>query len=68
MKDFARFDRTEERVNLPTVSQLRRVGNTLKSSRNWAETMVWGFVQKEDDKKFRAGDILKAVGWELCSC
>ena len=23
--------------------------------------MVWGFVQKEDDKKFRAGDILK--GW-----
>ena len=37
VKDFARFDRTEERVNLPTVSQLRRVGNTLKSSRNWAD-------------------------------
>ena len=34
VKDFARFDRTEERVNLPTVSQLKKVGNTLKSSRN----------------------------------
>ena len=28
-----------------------------------SQTMVWGFVQKEDDKKFRAGDILKAAGW-----
>jgi hypothetical protein len=25
--------------------------------------MVWGFIQKEDDKKFRAGDILKAASW-----
>ena len=24
---------------------------------------VWGFVQKEDDSKFRAGDILKAASW-----
>ena len=24
---------------------------------------VWGFVMKEDDKKFKAGDILKAAGW-----
>ena len=24
---------------------------------------VWGFVQIEDDKKFKAGDILKAAGW-----
>jgi len=27
------------------------------------QTTVWGFVQKEDDNKFRAGDILKAVSW-----
>ena len=27
------------------------------------QSMVWGFVQKEDDKKFRAGDILKAASW-----
>jgi len=24
---------------------------------------VWGFVMKDDDKKFRKGDILKAAGW-----
>tara|TARA_S200002703_G_C3784520_1_gene241814 strand:- start:1430 stop:1774 length:345 start_codon:yes stop_codon:yes gene_type:complete len=24
---------------------------------------VWGFVMKEDDTKFKAGDILKAAGW-----
>ena len=27
------------------------------------QTMVWGFVMKEDDKKFLAGDILKAASW-----
>jgi len=24
---------------------------------------VWGFIMKEDDKKFRKGDILKAASW-----
>ena len=24
---------------------------------------VWGFVSKEDDKQFKAGDILKAASW-----
>lgn len=24
---------------------------------------AWGFVMLEDDKKFKAGDILKAAGW-----
>jgi hypothetical protein len=24
---------------------------------------VWGFVMKEADKQFKAGDILKAAGW-----
>ena len=27
------------------------------------QTMVWGFIVKQDDKKFRAGDILKAASW-----
>ncbi len=27
------------------------------------QTMVWGFIMKEDDKKFRKGDILKAASW-----
>lgn len=24
---------------------------------------VWGFIMKADDKKFKAGDILKAASW-----
>jgi hypothetical protein len=27
------------------------------------QQMVWGFVMKEDDKKFNKGDILKAASW-----
>ena len=27
------------------------------------DTSVWGFIMKEDDKKFRKGDILKAASW-----
>lgn len=27
------------------------------------QELVWGFVVKKDDKKFRAGDILKAASW-----
>jgi hypothetical protein len=28
-----------------------------------ANRSVWGFIMKEDDKKFRKGDILKAAGY-----
>jgi len=35
----------------------------LKIVKDDGQRMVWGFVQKEDDKMFRAGDILKAAGW-----
>ena len=27
------------------------------------QTMVWGFIMKDDDKKFKRGDILKAASW-----
>ena len=27
------------------------------------QSMVWGFIMKEDDKVFQKGDILKAAGW-----
>jgi hypothetical protein len=27
------------------------------------QELVWGFIQKKDDKQFRAGDILKAASW-----
>ena len=35
----------------------------LKVIRTDNQKTVWGFIQKEDDKKFRAGDILKAASW-----
>ena len=28
-----------------------------------SQEIVWGFIVKKDDKKFRAGDILKAASW-----
>lgn len=28
-----------------------------------SEGSVWGFIMKEDDSKFRKGDILMAAGW-----
>ena len=27
------------------------------------QKMVWGFLMKEDDKKFKKGDILMAASW-----
>ena len=61
VKDFARFDRTEERVaefaDSLAVEEGRKYLKVIKKL--GSQTMVWGFVQKEDDKKFRAGDILK---------
>jgi hypothetical protein len=27
------------------------------------QSMVWGFIMKEDDKVFQKGDILKAASW-----
>jgi len=27
------------------------------------QQMVWGFIMKEDDQKFKKGDILKAASW-----
>ena len=68
VKDFARFDRTEERVaefaDSLAVEEGRKYLKVIKKL--GSQTMVWGFVQKEDDKKFRAGDILKVAGWRSC--
>jgi len=30
---------------------------------NGKQMSIWGFVQLKDDKKFKAGDILKASSW-----
>jgi hypothetical protein len=35
----------------------------LKIVKEDGQKTVWGFIVKEDDKKFKAGDILKAASW-----
>ena len=51
----------EEMLNNLHVEEGRKYLKIVKKMGN--QEMVWGFVVKKDDKKFRAGDILKAAGW-----
>ena len=47
--------------NLEFVEGRKYIKVTKKICEN--QTLVWGFIVKEDDKKFKAGDILKAASW-----
>lgn len=42
-------------------------GITIEEGRKYIKVLtnrsVWGFIMKADDKKFKAGDILKAAGY-----
>ena len=51
----------EEFIDNLIVEEGRKYLKVTKKLGN--QTMVWGFIVKEDDKKFRAGDILKAASW-----
>jgi hypothetical protein len=44
-----------------TVEEGRKYLKIVKKLGN--QHMVWGFIVKADDKKFKAGDILKAASW-----
>ncbi len=44
-----------------TVEEGRKYLKIVKKLGN--QQMVWGFIVKADDKKFKAGDILKAASW-----
>ena len=50
----------EFRENL-TVEEGRKYLKIVKTL--GTQELVWGFIVKKDDKKFRAGDILKAASW-----
>jgi len=50
----------DEFVNKLYVEEGRKY---LKIVKDDGQQMVWGFIVKEDDKKFKAGDILKAASW-----
>ena len=51
----------EEFFNNLHVEEGRKYLKIVKQLGN--QQMVWGFIVKNDDKKFRAGDILKAATW-----
>ena len=44
-----------------SVEEGRKYLKVVKDTGN--QKIVWGFIVKEDDNKFRKGDILKAASW-----
>ena len=59
--EYFRPEDAEEFRDSLTVEEGRKYLKIVKKLGN--QRMVWGFIVKEDDKKFKAGDILKAAGW-----
>ena len=51
----------DEFFNNLSIDEGRKYLKIVKDTGN--QKMVWGFIVKEDDKKFKAGDILKAASW-----
>ena len=49
-----------EMFNSLSVEEGRKYLKIVKTDN---QKTVWGFIQKDDDGKFRAGDILKAASW-----
>lgn len=41
----------------------RKYIKVTKGNLSGDQTMVWGFIVKKDDGKFRAGDLLKPASW-----
>ena len=68
--DFASFDSRGDHSNPDRVVEFAE-GIAFEEGRKYikvtkklgTQTMVWGFIMKEDDKKFKKGDILKAASW-----
>ena len=62
VEDYARFSKNPERTDKFFKDlQLIKGNKYYKIVR--ASGGVWGFVQINDDDKFKAGDILKPAGW-----
>ena len=58
--DYSKPGDAAEMFNQLSVEEGRKY---LKIVRSDPQASVWGFVQKDDDGKFRGGDILKAASW-----
>jgi hypothetical protein len=50
-----------EFLNNLSIDEGRKYLKVVKDQGN--QKIVWGFIVKEDDGKFRKGDILKAASW-----
>ena len=66
--DFERWTNNSEYGNDPDRVEKFRNQLSLKTGRKYVKILtdrsVWGFVQIEDDKKFKKGDILMAAGYD----
>ena len=58
--DYGRPGDAAEMFNQLSVEEGRKYLKIVKTDN---QKSVWGFIQKDDDGKFRAGDILKAASW-----
>jgi len=58
--DYGRPGDADEMFNQLSVQEGRKYLKIVKTDN---QKTVWGFIQKDDDGKFRAGDILKAASW-----
>jgi len=58
--EYAREDDFERMYRSLSIEKGRKYYKIIRTDN---QTMVWGFVVREDDKQFRAGDILKAASW-----
>ena len=68
--DYFNFSLRGEYHNPDKIEEFRKTLSVLEGSKYLKiikkmgnQECVWGFVVKKDDKKFRAGDILKAASW-----
>ena len=58
--DYSKSGDAAEMFNQLTYEEGRKY---IKVVRTDNQATVWGFIQKDDDGKFRGGDILKAASW-----
>jgi len=67
--DYARFVKDFDHPRVDrfhaglTISGGKKYIKIIKGDTKDDQTTVWGFIVKEDDEKFRSGDILKAASW-----
>lgn len=64
--DYATYTNSDSEIRRKMIAEFNEK-ITFKEGKKYikiiTDNSVWGFVVKDDDGKFRAGDILKAASW-----